>query len=356
LIEARLELPLARFALRVELTLGAGVTAIMGPSGSGKTSFLEALAGLRPTAHGRVVVGSNVWLDSDRGIRVPPEARRLGYVPQDAGLFPHLTVLGNVRFGARGHAAVVETAIDTLEIRGLLARFPATLSGGERQRIALARALATRPRLLLFDEPLASLDAALRERILPYLVRIRDDWKVPCLYVTHNVGEALAIAERLVLIRNGIVEAEGRPIDLLAAPGVAREAESGLDNLLTGAIVGHDSEAGVTQVGIDSGLAVSIPLAEGRPVGSRVTLAVRAEDLLVASEDPRGLSARNVYAARVATLERTGVDVTLRCSLADATSEAYWLVRVTPAAVAALRLEPGSRVWLALKSHSVRLV
>jgi molybdate transport system ATP-binding protein len=216
--------------------------------------------------------------------------------------------------------------------------------------------LATRPRLLLFDEPLASLDAALRERILPYLVRIRDDWKVPCLYVTHNVGEALAIAERLVLIRNGIVEAEGRPIDLLAAPGVAREAESGLDNLLTGAIVGHDSEAGVTQVGIDSGLAVSIPLAEGRPVGSRVTLAVRAEDLLVASEDPRGLSARNVYAARVATLERTGVDVTLRCSLADATSEAYWLVRVTPAAVAALRLEPGSRVWLALKSHSVRLV
>jgi molybdate transport system ATP-binding protein len=348
LIEARLELPLARFALRVELTLGAGVTAIMGPSGSGKTSFLEALAGLRPTAHGRVVVGSNVWLDSDRGIRVPPEARRLGYVPQDAGLFPHLTVLGNVRFGARGHAAVVETAIDTLEIRGLLARFPATLSGGERQRIALARALATRPRLLLFDEPLASLDAALRERILPYLVRIRDDWKVPCLYVTHNVGEALAIAERLVLIRNGIVEAEGRPIDLLAAPGVAREAESGLDNLLTGAIVGHDSEAGVTQVGIDSGLAVSIPLAEGRPVGSRVTLAVRAEDLLVASEDPRGLSARNVYAARVATLERTGVDVTLRCSLADATSEAYWLVRVTPAAVAALRLEPGSSVWLAL--------
>jgi molybdate transport system ATP-binding protein len=356
LIEARLELPLARFTLRVELALGDGVTAVMGPSGSGKTSFLEALAGLRAKTRGLVRVGGSVWIDSASGVRVAPEARRVGYVPQDAGLFPHLTALGNVRFGARGDAAGVDTAIETLEIRGLLDRYPASLSGGERQRVALARALATRPRLLLFDEPLASLDAALRERILPYLVRIRDEWKVPCLYVTHNVGEALAIAERLVLMRDGSVEAEGRPIDLLAAPAVAREAARGIDNLLAGQIVAHDSEAGVTQVGIDGGLSVAIPLAEDRPLGARVTLAIRADDLLVATEAIRGLSARNVYPARVILLERTGVDVTVRCSLVDATSEAVWLVRVTPAAVAALRLEPGSSVWLALKSHSVRLV
>ena len=355
MIEVRIELPLARFALRVDLQLGAGVTAIMGGSGSGKTSLLEALAGLRRHARGRIALDGHVWLDSGNGIQRPPEARRVGYVPQDAGLFPHLTALGNVRFGGKGDPATVETAIDTLDMRGLLDRYPASLSGGEKQRVALARALATQPRLLLLDEPLASLDAALRERILPYLVRIRDEWKVPCLYVTHNVGEALAVAERLVLMREGAVEAEGRPLDLLATPGVAREAERGIDNLLEGRVQAHDPDAGVTHVRIRDGLTVSIPLAAERSPDTAVTLAIRAEDVLVATEPVRGLSARNVYPAVVTLVERTGADVTLRCTL-DSDPQGRWLVRVTTAAVTALALSAGSRVWLAVKSHSVRLV
>jgi len=355
MIEVRIELPLARFVLRVDLRLGHGVTALMGPSGSGKTSLLETIAGLRRAARGRITLDGAVWQDSSRGSWLAPNARHVGYVPQDAGLFPHLTVLGNVRFGVRDDEAA-ESAFDTLEIRGLLDRHPRSLSGGEKQRVALARALATRPRLLLLDEPLASLDAALRQRILPYLVRIRDQWLVPCLYVTHNVGEALAVAERLVLLRDGVVEAEGRPIDLLAVPAVAREAEGGLENLMSVRIAAHDADAGVTRIDLAAGPSVTIPLAPERAIGSAATLAIRAEDILVSIEPVRGLSARNVVAARVTAVERAGADAILRCALAGAEAAPPWLVRITPAAVQALALAPGSDVWLAVKSHSVRLV
>ena len=354
MIEIDLEVPLARFALRVGTRLGGGVTAVMGPSGAGKTTLLEALAGLRPGARGRIVLEGEVLLDTARGLARPPERRRIGYVPQDAGLFPHLSALGNVRFGARGDGARVESAIDTLEIRGLLGRYAPSLSGGEKQRVALARALATEPRLLLLDEPLAALDVGLRERILPYLVRIRDEWKVPCLYVTHNVGEALALAGRLILLRDGSVEGEGAPLDLLSSPALAREAEAGIENLLAGSVLSHDAEGGVTRVRVGSGIEVSVGLAGERRVGEAVTLAVRAEDVLVSTEPVRGLSARNVYPARVEALERTGPDVTLRCLLEG--GGAGLLARVTPAAVRALGLETGRAVWLAVKSHSVRLV
>src|SRR5439155_5163925 len=210
-IELSFELPLATAELRVEAELPAAVTAVMGPSGAGKTSLLEAIAGLRRKARGRIACHDVVFLDSARHLRLAPERRRVGYVPQDAGLFPHLTALGNVRFGARAGTRQAETAIETLEIGPLLARYPASLSGGEKQRVALARALATAPRMLLLDEPLAALDVELKERVLPYLMRIRDEWKVPILYVTHNVGEALALAGHVLFLRAGRVEAQGAP-------------------------------------------------------------------------------------------------------------------------------------------------
>ena len=353
-VELEIELPLSAFALRVAARLPAGVTAIMGPSGAGKTSLLEAVAGLRPRTRGRVTVSGEVLLDSARAVALPPERRRVGYVPQDAGLFPHLTALGNVRFGVRADPAAVGAAIDTLEIRPLLNRYPASLSGGERQRVALARALATRPRLLLLDEPLAALDPSLRERVLPWLLRIREEWALPCLYVTHNVGEALTLASHLLVLREGRAEAQGAPKDLLSSPALADEAADGIENLLSGRVVAHDPEGGVTRVRVGEGLDVAISLAAARAVGAAVTLAVRAEDVLVSSGPVSGLSARNVYPARVMTLERTGVDVTLRCTLESAGVEL--LARVTPAAIAALGLRPGSAVWLAVKSHSIRLV
>ena len=351
-IELALEVALASFVLCVEATLGSGFTAVMGPSGSGKTSLLEAIAGLRPKARGRVVVGSEVLLDTARGRRLPPERRHVGYVPQDAGLFPHLTARGNVAFDARPER--MATAIDMLELGNLLERHPVSLSGGERQRVALARALASEPRVLLLDEPLAALDVGLRERILPYLMRIRDEWRVPVLYVTHNVGEALALAGEALLLREGRVEALGPPLELLSSQGVVRAAETGIENVVQGRVMSHDDAGGVTRVELATDFAISIPLVRARPIGAVVTLAIRAEDIVVATERPHALSARNVFEARIAALERTGVDTTLRCAVGA--SGRPWLVRLTPAAVAAMGLAQGRAVWLAVKSHSVRLV
>jgi molybdate transport system ATP-binding protein len=353
-IELAVELPLARFTLRTDARLDGRITAIMGPSGSGKTSLLDSVAGLRRRARGRIVVDGTVLLDSVAGVRLPPERRRVGYVPQDAALFPHLTAAANVAFGARRQAARVRAAIDTLDIAPLLARYPATLSGGERQRVALARALAADPRLLLLDEPLAAVDIELRERILPWLLRVREDWRIPILYVTHNVGEALAVADQAVLLRDGAVEAQGPPETLLASPALAREAAAGIENLLPGRIVGHDRAGGVTQVAVGPGVVLAVPLVEAAGVGDAITLAVPAEDVLVAAEPVRGLSARNVLEARVLALERLGADVLLRCGLGAGGRP--WLVRLTPSAVESLRLGPGRAVWLAVKSHSVRVL
>jgi molybdate transport system ATP-binding protein len=353
-VEIDVTLPLPRFALRVAASLPAGVTAVMGPSGAGKTSLLETVAGLRGGASGRVAAGGETLLDTTRGVALPPEKRRVGYVPQDSGLFPHLSVLANVRFGARADPRSVEAAIDTLEIRPLLDRRPLTLSGGERQRVALARALATRPRLLLLDEPLAALDVGLRDRVLPWLLRVRDEWSLPCLYVTHNVGEALAVASHLVVLREGRVAAAGEPRALLGAPALAAEAEGGIENLLPGRVVAHDEAGGITRVRTEAGLDVVVTLVAERPPETPVTLAIRAEDVLVATGPVTGLSARNAYAGRLLSIDRTGVDVTLRCAL-DA-GGAEMLARITPAAVASLGLRPGSPVWLAVKSHSIRLI
>ena len=354
LISLAVELPLGRFPLRVCVELRESTNAVMGPSGAGKTSLLEVIAGLRPRAHGRVVVDGEVLLDTAAGRRLPPERRHVGYVPQDACLFPHLTVLDNVRFGARGEVRGVEAALDALEIRDLVGRYPVSLSGGEKQRVALARALASRPRVLLLDEPLAALDAPLRERVLPYLLRIRDEWKVPFVYVTHNVGEAVALGGELLLVRDGTVEAQGPPIELLAATGRFASAGSGLDNLMHGQVVAHDRTGGITHLRLDGGIDLAIPLAPTLTVGASVTIGIRAEDVLVATELPRHLSARNCFPVRVLAIVAADADAIMRCAGVQGGPE--WLVRLTPAAVDGLGLVPGCNVWLAVKSHSVRVV
>jgi molybdate transport system ATP-binding protein len=347
------ETPLARFPLRVAALLASRVTAVMGPSGAGKTSLLDAIAGLRAVAAGRIAIDDDVLVDTAASRWLEPQHRRVGYVPQDAGLFPHLTVRENVLFGVRGETAPAAHAIEALEIGHLVGRYPVSLSGGEKQRVALARALATRPRVLLLDEPLAALDVGLRERIVPYLMRVRDEWATPMLYVTHNVGEALALAGEVLLLEAGRVEAQGPPLALLATPGLSREARAGIDNLLAGRVSAHDAAGGVTRVRLAGGLGVAVSLAAEVPLDSVVTLVIRAEDLLVATEPVRGLSARNVYEAQVRGIERGPGDVAVRCAVHPELPE--WLARLTPAAVQELGLTVGARVWLAVKSHSVAI-
>jgi molybdate transport system ATP-binding protein len=353
MIRLEVEVPLTTFPLTVAAELRSPVTAVMGPSGAGKTSLLDAIAGLRPLRRGLVAVGDEVLVDTAAGRHLPPERRRVGYVPQDAGLFPHLSVRENVAFGARGRAAEAAHAVEALEVGHLSDRRPASLSGGEKQRVALARALAARPRLLLLDEPLAALDVGLRERIVPYLLRVRDQWSVPMLYVTHNVGEALALAGEVLLLDKGRVEAQGPPLALLSTPGLSREARAGIDNLLPGRVAAHDAAGGVTRVVLRGGLGVSIPLAAELAEGAAVTLAIRAEDVLVATAPAKGLSARNVYEAQVSGIERGRADAAVRCVVHPELPD--WVVRLTPSALGELGLVAGARVWLAVKSHSVHV-
>ena len=193
-------LPLAEFAIDVTFELSARTTALVGPSGAGKTTILELIAGLRRPDRGRIELHGRVV--SDDGDFVPPRARRVGYVPQDDALFPHLSVRQNVLYGARERN---DDVIAVLELSSLLDRSVKQLSGGERKRVSLARALLTRPEVLLLDEPLSGVDAALRDRVLAYLVRVRDEFAVPTVYVTHQMEEVQALCEELVLLDRGRV-------------------------------------------------------------------------------------------------------------------------------------------------------
>jgi len=193
-------LPLAEFALEVTLELSARTTALSGPSGAGKTTLLELIAGLRRPQRGRIELHGRVVCDER--VFVPPRERRVGYVPQDDALFPHLSVRQNVFYGAREQN---DDVIDVLEIGPLLDRSVKRLSGGERKRVALARALLTKPEVLLLDEPLAGVDVALRDRVLEYLVRVRDEFPVPAIYVTHQMDEVQAICDEIVFLERGRV-------------------------------------------------------------------------------------------------------------------------------------------------------
>jgi molybdate transport system ATP-binding protein len=209
------------FELAVDLVLHGVVTGIFGASGAGKTTLLEIIAGLRQPSVGTIRLDGAVLFDAAEKIFRPARARRIGYVPQDLALFPHLRVEANIDYG-RHRAAAGEPAIRreavcrVLEIEGLLTRFPGELSGGEQQRVAFARALLSSPALLLFDEPLAHLDRELKERVIPYLVRVRDEFRVPILYVTHAADEIVALCRDTIVLESGKVVAQGAPEQLFA--------------------------------------------------------------------------------------------------------------------------------------------
>jgi molybdate transport system ATP-binding protein len=349
-MEIDLRLPLAGFELAVTVALG-DAAAVVGPSGAGKTSLLEAIAGLRP-AVGRVVVAGEVLQDSGAGRYLPPERRRLGYVPQDGALFPHLTVAANLAFGRprsrRGAAGEGERAalVAALDLGGLLDRHPRHLSGGEQRRVAVARALLARPRLLLVDEPTAGLDPLRARKVLAGIRRAREELGVPLLVVTHRREEALVLATEVVLLERGRVRAVGPVRGVLGRPQV-HEAER-TENVVPARVVRHDPAGGVTEAVLADGTAVTIPHYPDLAPGDEVQLAVDAEDLLVATEAPRGLSARNAVAGRLDEL--TAVDESVYARVGP------WLAHLTPAAVRDLGLAPGRAVWLVVKTHCWRVV
>lgn len=344
---------LGTFQLDARFTAGSGLIALFGRSGSGKTSLVNIIAGLLRPDRGRVTVGGVTLVDCDRGIFVPRDKRRLGYVFQEGRLFPHLTVRQNLLYG-RWFAPRAERresldhVLRLLGIEGLLDRRPARLSGGEKQRVAIGRALLASPRLLLMDEPLASLDEARKAEILPYIERLRDESDVPIVYVSHSVAEVARLASSIVLLSDGAVAAAGpaaeimQRLDLFPLTG---RAEAGA--IIEATVEGHDPAFGLTVLRSRAGL-WRLPRLDLAP-GARLRLRVRARDVLLATAAPGHLSALNVVEGVVTELSEPAgpiVDVRLDCN-----GEAL-LARVTRSSADRLALRPGARVHAIVKSVS----
>jgi molybdate transport system ATP-binding protein len=352
LLAKNVSLPLADFTLRVDFEARGRITVIFGPSGSGKTSLLDLVAGLRRPQSALIQVGDRVLTDTARGVRVPARRRGIGYVPQDLALFPHLSVRGNLLFGHRpgnDPRFHLDHVAELLEIQPLLDRGVAKLSGGEKQRVALARALLASPQLLLLDEPLASLDLPLKARILPFLTRVRDEFQIPMLYVTHDRYETLALADRMVVLCNGTVvqtgtvaEVFGRPANLAVAGIVAVETiQPGRVTQIAG---------GVATVAIDEVLLSAVE--PGLPPGAAdVHVCIRAEDVALTNEGNARGSQRNHLPGVIKAITPEGplVRVDLYCGFSLA-------ALLTKQSCEDLALHPGARTVAVIKAPHVHLI
>ena len=331
------------FTLDVAFTAASGgVTALFGPSGAGKTSIEHALAGLMRPTEGRIVLEGRTVLDTKAGLFVPPEKRRIGLVFQDARLFPHMSVEKNLLFGWRRspeRAASDEIArtISLLGLEKLLARAPKNLSGGEKSRVALGRALLASPDILLLDEPLASLDAARRAEILPWLERLRDIARIPIFYVSHSLDEVARLADRVVLLDSGRVTAEGSVFDLLAGLG----AEKPLGAVLEARA--GEVEDGLQTLLFDGG---RLMVTDMHAPGRRVRVRIGADDILIAREAPRGISANNILPVTISNvrLDGTRAEVAMYCG------RARLVARVTAASVNRLSLAPDIAAFAVIKA------
>ncbi len=336
-------------------TPAAGITAVFGRSGSGKTTLINALAGLLRPKSGRIALDGVTLFDSETGIHVPPERRRVGYVFQDARLFPHLTARSNLLYGAgRLPPADRRTRFDhvvgLLGIESLLQRRPRQLSGGERQRVAIGRALLSAPRLLLMDEPLASLDAERKAEILPYVERLRAEEHVPIVYVSHAMGEIVRLADSLVLLADGHVVASGAAVDLMNRVDldpVLGAFEAG--TLLEGRIDGYDDAHGLLHLKVPGGT-LRLP---GRPLanGTRVRLKIRARDVALALAVPRDTSVLNILSGRVREVAADqSSQVNVLIEPLDAPEAPPLRARVTSLSAEQLGLRPGLAVHALIKA------
>ena len=300
-IHLKLDIARADFDVSVDVQLPAhGITVIYGPSGCGKTTLLRCVAGLEPSARGVVQLGHEVWQNDAQHVRLPTHQRALGYVFQEASLFEHLDVAANLAYGHQRaekfsrnamSKVVVEQATELLGIGHLLKRRSHELSGGERQRVAIARALVTQPRLLLLDEPLAALDHARRQEVLPWLEKLRDDLNIPMLYVTHAVDEVARLADTLVVMHEGRVQANGPVADVLTQANLPVVLGEDAGALLTGIVLHIDTQWHLAQVGFAGG--VLWVRDSGLSAGQTVRLRVLARDVSVTLHQATHTSIQN---------------------------------------------------------------
>ena len=331
-----------------------GVVTLFGRSGCGKSTLVNIIAGLLDADSGRVALDGEVLLDSEHGIDVPPEARRIGYVFQDARLFPHLSVAANLRYAvnrARTEPYVNLDAVATLlDLEFLMERRVHQLSGGEKQRVAIGRALLSQPRLLLLDEPLASLDAARREEVLPYLETLRDRLAIPMVYVSHNFDEVLRLATYIVLLDSGHAVAQGGVGEMSLNPRLrAIIGADAVGAIIDGTVLGVDSLSGLTRVQVGTG-ELKVPAADVE-IGVKLRVQLLARDLIVSTQSPQYLSVRNSLPGLVTTVtsddansDLIGIDI----------GGTQIMARVTAAATRELAIRPGLPVWALVKAVSLR--
>jgi molybdate transport system ATP-binding protein len=326
-----------------------GVTVLFGPSGAGKSTILAAIAGLRRPD--RVQID----LDGEKLHKIPTARRRIGMVFQDGKLFPHLSVRGNLLYGmarARKPKIFVHEVLDLLDLEPLLRRRPTTLSGGERQRVAIGRALLSQPRLLLMDEPLSSLDSARRGEILPYLLRLKDRVRLPIIYVTHALDEAVYLADHMVLLARGQVLAEGSISEMAARVDLPLAARDDSAGVLQGYLHSHDPERRMTGIAC-GGLLIQVPLLEA-PERTPIRLRIPAREVILSLDTPREISVNNILPATVAAIAR---DEAAHAALVELDiGGGQLLSRITIDAAERLHLRPGLRLLALVKSMSVETI
>ncbi|MFV0281070.1 MAG: molybdenum ABC transporter ATP-binding protein [Rhodoblastus sp.] len=352
-LQARFRGQVGALALDVDFVApAAGVTVLFGPSGCGKTSVLRCLAGLRRLADGHCALSGDIWQEGARF--TPTHQRPIGYVFQEASLFPHMSVRANLLYGAPrtrpdSQAIDFDEVVALFGLAPLVARSPRHLSGGERQRVALGRALLSQPRLLLMDEPLSALDAAVKDEILPYLERLHARLSLPVVYVTHDMREVERLADHLVLMEKGAVRAAGPLASLLSDPALpfarARDAAVMLDAVVRA----HDARYGLLELDVDGGRFLT-PAAAGR-VGEHRRLRVTAGDVSLATAAPGPSSIVNIFRARILRATATGeAEMIVLLGLGEQGLGAHMLARVTRRSWETLGLAESMPVYAQVKS------
>jgi molybdate transport system ATP-binding protein len=347
------------FVLDVEFESSPGFTILFGPSGAGKTTLLDCVAGLATTRAGEISLGNRVLFDSEKGVDVAVFKRRVGYVFQNLALFPHMSVEENVSYGLthlskNDRMNRVRQILEAFRIAHLQRRSARELSGGEAQRIALARTLVTDPSVLLLDEPLAALDAPTKSEIVNDLRKWNQKHQIPILYVTHSREEVFALGERVMILQDGKIVAQGTPHEVMTAPFLETIAQlAGFENIFDAVVEAVRPERGTMTCRIagDGGpLLLETPLVRGG-VGATLRVGIRAGDILLATSAPVGLSARNIIPGFIKSLEQHDVIVSAKVK-----GRIEMETHLTMAARDSLQLEPGREVWLVIKTHSCHLM
>ncbi len=342
---------LGDLTLQVSQNLPAqGITAIFGLSGAGKTSLINAIGGLTRPDSGRIALNDRLLSDAEKNIFLPPEKRRIGYVFQDARLFPHYRVQGNLQYGmAASMRGQFDNIVALLGIGPLLSRFPLTLSGGEKQRVAIGRALLTAPEILLMDEPLAALDLPRKRELMPYLEKLAKEVSIPILYVTHSLDEILRLADKVLVLDNGKVLAMGDLETVWASnimrPWLPREEQSSVLNV---SVLEHHPRYDMTALAIgDQRLWIGKVDA---PAGTPMRVRVNAADVsLVLQPTANNSSIRNILPAKVLECLDIGTQVEVKLAMAD---HILW-ARITPWARDELMVRPGQWLYAQIKSVSL---